>query len=76
MKSRYEPELTLAIQLVLYRMSVWASGASYGAKLQSLKYEANAPTRAQSLNNMLAKRIKFILQHPASRVAFYSYTAH
>lgn len=38
LKSRFEPELSLFIQLMLYRLSVWATGASYGAKLQDLKY--------------------------------------
>ena len=38
LKSRFEPELSLFIQLTLYRLSVWATGASYGAKLQDLKY--------------------------------------
>jgi hypothetical protein len=31
------------MQLTLYRLSVWATGASYGAKLQDLKYAI--PTR-------------------------------
>jgi peroxin-2 len=26
------------MQLTLYRLSVWATGASYGSKLQDLKY--------------------------------------
>jgi peroxin-2 len=38
LKSRFDPELSLFIQLTLYRLSVWATGASYGAKLQDLKY--------------------------------------
>lgn len=38
LKSRFEPELSLFIQLTLYRLSVWANGASYGAKLQDLEY--------------------------------------
>jgi len=38
LKSRFEPELSLFIQLTLYRLSVWATGASYGAKLQDLRY--------------------------------------
>ena len=38
LRSRFEPELSLFIQLTLYRLSVWATGASYGAKLQDLKY--------------------------------------
>ncbi|KAF5369922.1 hypothetical protein D9758_001016 [Tetrapyrgos nigripes] len=34
----FQPEITLFIQLVLYRFSVWNYGASYGAKLQGLRY--------------------------------------
>ncbi|KAH7930726.1 hypothetical protein BV22DRAFT_1000178 [Leucogyrophana mollusca] len=39
-KSRFEPELTLLIQLTLYKFSVWNTGATYGAKLQGLRYTA------------------------------------
>ncbi|TBU32716.1 peroxisomal biogenesis factor 2 [Dichomitus squalens] len=42
-KAKFDPELTLFIHLVLYKLSVWDHGASYGAKLQGLKY---APLRA------------------------------
>ena len=38
MKSRFDPELALIIQLALYKLSVWDSGATYGAKLQDLRY--------------------------------------
>ncbi|KAI0660926.1 peroxisomal biogenesis factor 2 [Cubamyces menziesii] len=38
LKAKLEPELTLLIHLVLYKFSVWDHGASYGAKLQGLKY--------------------------------------
>ena len=38
LRSRFDPELSLFIRLTLYRLSVWATGASYGAKLQDLKY--------------------------------------
>ncbi|KAI0347523.1 hypothetical protein BDW22DRAFT_1387859 [Trametopsis cervina] len=37
-KTRFEPELVLLIQLTLYKFSLWDTGASYGAKLQGLKY--------------------------------------
>lgn len=42
-KAKFDPELTLFIHLVLYKLSVWDHGASYGAKLQGLKY---APPRS------------------------------
>jgi len=38
LKSRFDPELTLIIQLTLYKLSVWNAGATYGAKLQDLRY--------------------------------------
>lgn len=37
-KGRFEPELTLLIQLTLYKFSLWDTGATYGAKLQGLRY--------------------------------------
>jgi len=33
LRARFEPELTLLIQLTLYKLSIWNIGASYGAKL-------------------------------------------
>ena len=48
LKSRFEPELSLFIQLTLYRLSVWATGASYGAKLQDLKYTCNASSASNA----------------------------
>ncbi|KII94874.1 hypothetical protein PLICRDRAFT_128176 [Plicaturopsis crispa FD-325 SS-3] len=38
LKARFEPELALLIQLILYKLSIWNIGASYGAKLQDLRY--------------------------------------
>jgi peroxin-2 len=38
LKSRFDPELSLFIRLTLYRLSIWATGATYGAKLQDLTY--------------------------------------
>ncbi|KAF8195735.1 Pex12 amino terminal region-domain-containing protein [Mycena galopus ATCC 62051] len=35
---QWKPELSLFIQLVLYKLSVWNTGATYGAKLQDLRY--------------------------------------
>ena len=42
MKSRFDPELALIIQLTLYKLSVWDSGATYGAKLQDLRYRVSS----------------------------------
>ncbi|EIN10323.1 hypothetical protein PUNSTDRAFT_99756, partial [Punctularia strigosozonata HHB-11173 SS5] len=38
-KTRFTPELQLLLHLVLYKLSVWDTGASYGAKLQGLRYQ-------------------------------------
>ncbi|KAF9247336.1 Pex12 amino terminal region-domain-containing protein [Melanogaster broomeanus] len=38
LKGRFDPELTLLIQLTLYKFSIWNLGASYGARLQGLRY--------------------------------------
>ncbi|KAI0796613.1 Pex12 amino terminal region-domain-containing protein [Abortiporus biennis] len=35
----YQAELSLLVQLTLYKFSVWDAAASYGAKLQGLKYK-------------------------------------
>ncbi|KAI0375698.1 peroxisomal biogenesis factor 2 [Pilatotrama ljubarskyi] len=43
-KTQLEPELALLIHLVLYKFSVWDQGASYGAKLQGLKYAPSPST--------------------------------
>lgn len=44
LKARFDPELTLIIQLTLYKFSLWNLGASYGARLQGLKY--STPNRS------------------------------
>ncbi|KAI0092641.1 peroxisomal biogenesis factor 2, partial [Irpex rosettiformis] len=54
-KARFEPELTLLIQLTLYKFSLWDSGASYGAKLQGLKYVLDS-SRTRTLSTPLLPR--------------------
>ncbi|PSS37361.1 hypothetical protein PHLCEN_2v838 [Hermanssonia centrifuga] len=55
-KTRFEPELGLLIQLTLYKFSVWDTGASYGAKLQGLKYTApHSGYAAGLLHSLLAR---------------------
>ncbi|KAI0068815.1 hypothetical protein BV25DRAFT_1792517 [Artomyces pyxidatus] len=53
LKTRFDPELSLVIQLTLYRLSVWNGGASYGAKLQDLKYGASKSSAASGLPRRL-----------------------
>ncbi|KAF8489122.1 Pex12 amino terminal region-domain-containing protein [Gautieria morchelliformis] len=38
-RSRFDPELKLLVHIILYKFSVWDLGATYGAKLQNLRYE-------------------------------------
>ncbi|KIJ70092.1 hypothetical protein HYDPIDRAFT_51693, partial [Hydnomerulius pinastri MD-312] len=40
LNARFDPELSLVIQLTLYKFSIWNLGASYGARLQGLRYSA------------------------------------
>ncbi|CAG8548082.1 7519_t:CDS:2 [Ambispora gerdemannii] len=37
-KETFEPELLAVLQFVLYRFSIYESGATYGAQLQNMKY--------------------------------------
>lgn len=45
LKTKYEHELWLLIQLVLYKFSIWDAGASYGSKLQDLRYMITTPSK-------------------------------
>uniref|UniRef100_A0A0W0EZI3 RING-type E3 ubiquitin transferase (cysteine targeting) n=1 Tax=Moniliophthora roreri TaxID=221103 RepID=A0A0W0EZI3_MONRR len=55
---RFEPELTLLIQLALYKFSVWNLGASYGAKLQGLRYiSPSRPTERLAPDRLLNMRL-------------------
>ncbi|KAI9512243.1 Pex12 amino terminal region-domain-containing protein [Russula earlei] len=65
LKSRFEPELSLSIQLTLYRLSVWATGASYGAKLQDLKYTVASKTADGRLAFLSRLPRKILLVHGA-----------
>ncbi|KAG1752653.1 Pex12 amino terminal region-domain-containing protein [Suillus paluster] len=58
MKARLEPELALLVQLVLYRFSVWTSGASYGAMLQGLRY--SVPSSVSDSSSRPPRRLLII----------------
>ncbi|KAF7355442.1 hypothetical protein MSAN_01461000 [Mycena sanguinolenta] len=62
---QWKPELSLFIQLVLYKLSVWNTGATYGAKLQDLRYEVPNPSGRLSPSG-LPRRI--LLAHGALTV--------
>jgi peroxin-2 len=38
LQSKLEPELLLLIRIILHKFSLWDLGATYGAKLQDLRY--------------------------------------
>lgn len=50
LRVQFDSELTLVIQLMLYKFSLWNLGASYGARLQGLKYGTQSgPSSSVSL---------------------------
>ncbi|CAG8657978.1 8119_t:CDS:2 [Ambispora leptoticha] len=53
----FEPELLALLQLVLYRFSIYESGATYGAQLQNLKYrnEKRHVVQSTSADDPLSK---------------------
>ncbi|KAI3612182.1 peroxisomal biogenesis factor 2 [Moniliophthora roreri] len=57
---RFEPELTLLIQLALYKFSVWNLGASYGAKLQGLRYISPSRPTERLAPSGLPRRILLV----------------
>ncbi|KAJ8698309.1 peroxisome assembly protein (Peroxin-2) [Pleurotus ostreatus] len=60
LRSRFEPELSLIIQLTLYKLSVWNLGATYGAKLQDLKYKVPQNLGQKFAPSGLPRRTLFI----------------
>ncbi|KAJ3842119.1 peroxisomal biogenesis factor 2 [Lentinula raphanica] len=63
LQRRFDAEIQLLIQLVLYRLSVWNSGASYGAKLQGLRYITPASHGRKLAPSNLPRQI--LLMHGA-----------
>ncbi|KAK7060504.1 peroxisome assembly protein (Peroxin-2) [Paramarasmius palmivorus] len=57
---RFDPELALLIQLTLYRFSMWNTGASYGAKLQGLRYISPSRPNEKLAPSGLPRRILVI----------------
>ncbi|THV08402.1 hypothetical protein K435DRAFT_708163 [Dendrothele bispora CBS 962.96] len=70
---RFQPEITLFIQLVLYRFSVWSYGASYGAKLQGLRYVHPKSTAFGIPKKVLAMHgaLTIVLPYIHSRIRAY-----
>lgn len=56
-ETRHDPEIALIIGAILYKFSMWDNGATYGAKLQDLKYIA---TRVSPPRWGLARMLSFI----------------
>ncbi|EKM59328.1 uncharacterized protein PHACADRAFT_136918 [Phanerochaete carnosa HHB-10118-sp] len=59
-KGHFEPELTLCIQLTLFKFSLWDTGATYGAKLQGLRYAALPHLDGSSMSFRLPRRLLLI----------------
>jgi len=56
-EARYDPEITLIIGAILYKFSMWNNGATYGARLQDLKYKA---TRVSPLQSALTRMLNLL----------------
>jgi len=56
-ETRYDPEITLIIGAILYKFSMWDNGATYGARLQDLKYKA---TRVSPLQSALTRMLNLL----------------
>jgi len=52
MFEKYKPELSLLLQMILFRLSIWSFGSTHGYQLQNLKF--NLP------NNLIKKRTTLI----------------
>ncbi|EJD01396.1 uncharacterized protein FOMMEDRAFT_111183 [Fomitiporia mediterranea MF3/22] len=57
LRSKLEPELALIIRLTLYKFSMWDLGATYGAKLQDLRYHYSKSPAGKLAPSGLPKRI-------------------
>ena len=57
-RTRFEPELTLLLQTILYKYSIWDSDASYGAKLQSLQYTTYSSSGLLARASVLINKIQ------------------
>ncbi|KIM26780.1 hypothetical protein M408DRAFT_16827 [Serendipita vermifera MAFF 305830] len=64
-----EPELTLILQLLLYKYSVWNSGSTYGAKLQGLRYASSKSRTHGTSVTPSGLPTKTLLLHGALTVA-------
>ncbi|KIL00589.1 hypothetical protein PAXRUDRAFT_129446 [Paxillus rubicundulus Ve08.2h10] len=60
LKARFDPELALLIQLTLYKFSIWNLGASYGARLQGLRYSVSKSSSGSLSPAGLPRRTLFI----------------
>ncbi|KAF9076798.1 Pex12 amino terminal region-domain-containing protein [Rhodocollybia butyracea] len=60
---QFDPEIYVLTQLTLYRLSVWNMGASYGAKLQGLRYISSSSSNSKLAPSGLPR--KLLLLHGA-----------
>ncbi|TFK29371.1 peroxisomal biogenesis factor 2 [Coprinopsis marcescibilis] len=73
LKARFEPEIRLLIQLVLYKLSVWDAGASYGAKLQGLHYTIS-PSKCNPIPGSRVPRRSLLIHAVLTLVVPYLHT--
>ncbi|KAG6854856.1 hypothetical protein C0991_012046 [Blastosporella zonata] len=84
LKARFEPELALLLQLTLYKLSIWNTGASYGAKLQDLRYTvrpssgntlapSGLPRRTLLLHGILTVLLPYLHTKLRSRALSYAW---
>ncbi|KAA1466320.1 hypothetical protein DENSPDRAFT_831129 [Dentipellis sp. KUC8613] len=57
LRARLEPELSLLIRLTLYKFSIWNTGASYGAKLQDLRYTTSKSSSRSSPSGLPRQKL-------------------
>lgn len=56
-ETMFEPELSLVIAATLYKFSMWDQGATYGAKLQDLKYRVAHSSGVRKLARASSSRM-------------------
>jgi peroxin-2 len=63
-KDKYEIEITSLLQFIMYRLSIYVNGATYGTSMQNLHYQNELGT-----NPKLAKwqKLSYILMHVGGR---------
>jgi len=67
--SSYSPELSLLLDLILFRISVASSGTTYGNQLQGLKYKLSPNQRVRNLTLIAYLFLNIIVPYAFSRLS-------